>query len=363
MQVNKKQAYKLIGLMSGTSLDGLDICIVDFLKESGKWKFDLIKTQSVDFSKAMLAQLKVATQLSGLELSILDHELGAFFGKSVNAFLELNGIDKSSVDAIASHGQTIFHQPDRGLTVQIGCGQTLAQTTNLPVINDFRKKDVLHGGQGAPLVPIGDLHLFSQFADTFLNIGGFANLSQIVENQSVKAFDVCPANITINHYTRQLGEEYDRDGLIAQSSQVDQQLFDELNQLEHYVQIQPPSLAWEWVEKYVLPLVDSYKVSLEVKIATLTEHSAYQLSKRLNNLNSKNVFITGGGAKNKYLIKQLHHYFKGEIILPSTEIIDFKEALIFAFLGALFLNNESNCLPSVTGARIAVRGGVLHAPN
>lgn len=357
MQDNQKLAYKLIGLMSGTSLDGLDICLVAFYWKDEKWSFDLQKTEAIAYSETMLAQLKQSHLLSGLDLYKLDKQIGTFYAEAVNQFIDKNKIDRTTIDAIASHGQTVFHQPEIGLTVQIGCGQTLHVETGLPVINDFRKLDVLHGGQGAPLVPIGDLHLFSAFADTFLNIGGFANISKI-DGDHVTAFDVCPANICINHYTRQLGSEFDNDGAIARDSKFNQELFDQLNNLKLYQEDQPASLGLEWVEKEIFPLVDSLEVSLEVKISTATEHAAYQIARRLNKLSAEKVYVTGGGAKNSYLMERVQHYLNGKVVLPSYEIIDFKEALIFAFLGALNLAEQPNCLPSVTGARKAVIGGV-----
>lgn len=357
MQDNQKLAYKLIGLMSGTSLDGLDICLVAFYFENEKWQFDLQKTKSIAYSDVMLAQLKRAHQLSGLDLFQLDKEIGTFYAQSVNRFIAENKIDPQSIDAIASHGQTIFHQPAKGLTVQIGCGQTIHVQTGIPVINDFRKMDVLHGGQGAPLVPIGDLHLFSQFADSFLNIGGFANISRI-NGEDVTAFDVCPANIGINYFMRQLGKEYDFNGTVARSNAIDNTLLQQLNAIRTYNDDQPVSLGMEWVEETIFPIMQVPKVSLEVKIATLTEHAAIQIGKRLNAVDSKKVFVTGGGAKNGFLMERIQHHFRGELIVPSEELIDFKEALIFAFLGALNLANKPNCLPSVTGASKAVIGGI-----
>ncbi|HNS42338.1 MAG TPA: anhydro-N-acetylmuramic acid kinase [Taishania sp.] len=363
MQQKVNRSYKIIGLMSGTSLDGLDICCANFsLSESNDWSFEIEATQFITYPTELLKQLQQATILSGLEFMLLDKNLGVFYGEKVNAFLQEKKIDGSAIDAIASHGQTIFHQPEIGFTCQIGCGQSIATSTGIQTINDFRKKDVLHGGQGAPLVPIGDKLLFSSFADAFLNIGGFANMTKIDRQNRVVAFDICPANIAINHYTQQLHLAFDKDGAIAKNARIDASLLIQLNDLEIYKQQQPPSLGWEWVEATVLPLVEATQLTVEEKIATLTEHAAYQIAQRLNNTASQNVFVTGGGAKNQFLMERLAHYFTGKVVVPSTEIIDFKEALIFGFLGALFLENTPNCLPEVTGASKAVVGGVLHRP-
>lgn len=362
MQYKERSSYNLIGLMSGTSLDGLDICYANFQFTENKWSYNVLHTETVTYPEVLLNQLKNAMNLSGLDLFLLDKQVGDFYGKSINQFIEKNQLDKSTIDAIASHGQTIFHQPEKGLTVQIGCGESIAVTTGIKTINDFRKKDVLYGGQGAPLVPIGDLLLFSKNADAFLNIGGFANFSKLQVDGSVLAHDICPANIIINYFTRKIGLEYDKDGEIASKGSIDQELLNQLNELDLYYQKQPQSLGWEWIEKEMLPLLLRSTCSIEDKIATVTEHAAIQISNRLNASSSKSVFITGGGAKNHFLVNQIKTYFQGDVIIPPITIIDFKEALIFAFLGVLFLENQPNCVPSVTGASKAVVGGVLHQP-
>lgn len=360
MQAKDFLHYQLIGLMSGTSLDGVDICHVDFFYKNNTWSYKIHNARTYAYPEQLLRHLKNVVNLSGFELFSMDRQLGLFFGVCINRFITDFSIQKNKIAAIASHGHTVFHQPDKGLTVQIGCGESIAHTTGINTINDFRTKDVLHGGQGAPLVPIGDQLLFSEQADAFLNIGGFANFSIINTDASVTAFDICPANILINHFTRQSGLEYDRNGMIASAHTVDAGLLKSLNKINTYHQLQPASLGWEWVEEHILPLFEDYPISLETKIATATEHAAFQIAKRLNEYNSQTVFVTGGGAKNTFLISRIEHYFKGSVVLPDEETIDFKEALIFAFLGALHLENIPNCLPSVTGASKAVVGGVMH---
>jgi len=360
MQVKDFLHYELIGLMSGTSLDGVDICHVDFFYKNNKWSYKIHNARTQVYPAHLLKQLKNAVNLSGLELFSLDQQLGVFFGECINNFIADFSIQKNAITAIASHGHTVFHQPDKGLTVQIGCGESIAYTTGINTINDFRTKDVLHGGQGAPLVPIGDQLLFSEQADAFLNIGGFANFSVLNTDATVTAFDICPANIIINYFTRQLGLEYDKDGTIASAQTPDDALLNLLNEIDAYNQPQPPSLGWEWIEQVILPVYEHQPVSIEVKIATATEHAAFQIARRLNEYHCKSVFITGGGTKNTFLISRIEHYFNGKIVIPDEETIDFKEALIFAFLGVLHLENIPNCLPSVTGASKAVVGGVMH---
>mgnify|MGYP000963239071 CR=1 FL=1 len=360
MQHKQDLSYNLIGLMSGTSLDGLDICNVTFSRINNNWTHEIIHCRTITYPKNIFNKLKKSFSLSGIELLFLDKELGDFFGNSVNDFIEYYKIEKATIDAIASHGHTIFHQPDKGLTVQIGCGTSINAITGIKTINDFRKKDVVFGGQGAPLVPIGDQLLFAQFADSFLNIGGFANFSKLKNDNSITAFDICPANIVINHFTREIGQEFDRDGKIASSNEIDYSLLEKLNNIPIYKDTRPSSLGLEWVENHFYTVLNSTNTSTETNIATITEHIAIQIANRLNASESKNVFITGGGAKNLFLIERIKTHFNGTVTIPSEQTIDFKEALIFAFLGVLFLENIPNCLPSVTGARKSVVGGVLH---
>lgn len=352
-------SYKIIGLMSGTSLDGLDICLATFSKIGTQWDFQILKTDFKPYSKELKTEIKQATNSSALNLMLFDQTLGVFYAHAVLAFLDEHQINKDSIHAIASHGQTIFHQPENQFTCQIGCGESIAAITEIPVINDFRKRDVLFGGQGAPLVPIGDFKLFSNQADTFLNIGGFANYS-IVKQQTIQAADICPVNIVINQLAQELNMEFDKDGLIALKYPVDEKLLQTLNSILVYQNEKPHSLGWEWFEANFLPILDNCKANVEVKLATVTEHAAYQIARRLNETKAKTVFVTGGGAKNTYLMKRIEHYFNENLLIPSTELIDFKEALIFGFLGALYLEGEANCLAQVTGASKDVVGGVYH---
>jgi anhydro-N-acetylmuramic acid kinase len=290
----------------------------------------------------------------------LDHDLGVFFGECVNNFIAEQRIEKSEVNAIASHGQTIFHQPQKGYTTQIGNPAVIAVTTGIQTIGDFRTKDVLYGGQGAPLVPIGDEYLFGDQADAFLNIGGFTNIS-FKNNGKMTAFDCCPGNLPLNKLARSKGMEYDKNGDLARRGELNYFLLDLLNSLPFYQTEGPKSLGVEWLENEFYPRL-KFDKDIENNLATVVEHIADKIAHELNKHQLKRVMITGGGAKNSFLIERLQRYFKGEIITCSEQIIDFKEALIFGLLGALHLNGEVNCLASVTGASKDVCGGVIHLP-
>lgn len=355
------KAYEIIGLMSGTSMDGLDVAHVLFEKDQeGKYQYKLLGTQQFEFTSEIQDRLIQLNQLSSSSLFQLDVELGRFYAHCVNHFIIERSIDRTKINAIASHGQTIFHQPDKGYTVQIGNGETLAALTQIPVINDFRTKDIIFGGQGAPLVPIGDFDLFSKEAESFLNIGGFCNIS-FKMNGEIIAFDVCPGNLPINKLAQVKGLSFDKNGDLARTGELSFFLLDLLNELPFYEKTNPKSLGTEWLEEEFYPKL-KFDKDIESNLRTVVEHIAVQIASTLKNNAISSVLISGGGAKNKFLIERIAHYYEGQLIIPDEEIIDFKEAIIFAYLGLLFLEGKPNNVPSVTGASKNVCGGVLHQP-
>jgi anhydro-N-acetylmuramic acid kinase len=356
-QLNKNK-IEIIGLMSGTSLDGLDVAHVSFNFENEQIDFELKNYKTVPYSTSILKKLDNYLALSVPEMLMLDKEIGRFYADTVNDFIEKFKIVKSDIDAIASHGQTIFHQPQNGFTYQIGCGTTLAFKTGIDVINDFRTLDVVAGGQGAPLVPIGDFNLFSAKANAFLNIGGFTNIS-FKKNNEIIAFDICSGNLPMNEAVKSIGLNYDKNGEIARKGEINFRILEELQKLKHFHKSAPKSLGTEWLESNFYPIVNKID-SLENKLRTLVEHTAIEIINVLNSNSISSVYITGGGAKNSFLIERIRFFFKGEVIVPSEEIIDFKEAIIFAFLGARYLRNETTTVKSVTGACIEVSSGAFH---
>jgi len=354
-----KSSYTIIGLMSGTSMDGLDIAFSKYEQTTNnKWQLTVYQTETDIYPKNMLENLKNSTCFSASQLLDLDKKLGHYFAEKVNAFILRNKIDKKSIDAIASHGHTIFHQPDKGYTYQIGCGSTLAFNTELKVINDFRQKDVIAGGQGAPLVPIGDKLLFHQESSCFLNLGGFANCC-ILKNKNVIAYDICPANLPLNQIMNRLGLEYDKDGKNAREGKVDLIALEKLNALSFYQQNSPKSLGTEWLTAEFNPVITEI-INNKDKLRTIIEHIAIQIGENL--IDSQSIYITGGGVRNTFLLERIAFHFEGEIVIPSEQIVDYKEAIIFGFLGALHLSGIPNTLASVTGANKDVIGGVLHRP-
>jgi len=332
-----------IGLMSGTSLDGLDICYAAFT-EKNNWEYKILTAATLSYSDFWKEKLSGANSLSAEEILALNSEYGFYLGKEVQNFISENNIQK--IDVIASHGHTIFHQPENKFTFQIGDGRAIKQITNFPVVYDFRMQDVLLGGNGAPLVPIGDRLLFSQY-DACLNLGGFSNISFEKNSQRV-AFDICPVNFVLNFLCEKIHLQFDKNGEIARNHSVDEVGLKKLNQLDFYQQIGPKSLGREWVEKNIYPILSS--LNPKIAIATFTEHAAQQIAKTCTEHQIKSVLITGGGAYNSYLLERIKFHSKSEITLPEEQLIEFKEALIFAFMGVLRILNKNNVLASATGA-------------
>ena len=345
--MGKNIKYRVLGVMSGTSLDGIDLAICTFTKK-GNWEFKIEKQATIKYSDYWKNRLENLHTKNKKIITTTDVEYGAFLGKKIIAFL-----DNEKVDFIASHGHTIFHQPENKYTLQIGDGKTIAKTTGITTINDFRILDVSLGGQGAPLVPIGDLHLFPNYKYC-INLGGFANIS-IKKESEITAFDICPVNIVLNQVCKELNIDYDNNGDIAKKGKLVLKLIQQLNQLSFYEKIPPKSLGREWVEKQIIPLIINQKT--EDILHTFCEHIAIQIGKQLK---GNTALFTGGGVFNQYLMTRIQHYSTSEITIPNQEIIEYKEALIFAFLGVLRIRNEVNCLQSVTGAERDNCGGVIH---
>lgn len=348
---------KIIGVMSGTSLDGVDLASVEFKEENEQTIFSLQTCETIAYTNEWKKSLKECIFLNAEAFCKLNVDYGHFLGKLVNDFIEKNNL---SIDLIASHGHTIFHQPQNKFTVQIGDGASIHAETKLSVVNDFRSLDVALGGQGAPLVPIGDQILFSDY-NYCLNLGGIANISYQDKNQARRAFDICPANMILNFLSEEIRLPYDKDGLHAEKGDLNDQLFNQLNQLEYYRLSAPKSLGFEWFAEKFLPIVKSSSISTEDKLNTVCYHIAFQIGKTIigYDKNSK-MLVTGGGTKNKFLASLLKKYCTTEIIIPDEKIIDYKEALIFALLGYLRVQNKTNVLSSVTGASINSISGALH---
>ena len=341
----KKSTYHIIGLMSGTSLDGLDICYARY-SYTNNWSFKIINAITVPYNHKWMNILKNLTNKSREEIDIVDFKYTNLLSILILDFIA--SFEITNIDAISSHGHTVLHKPSKGLTFQIGNLKLLSELTNHTCVCDFRQQDISLGGQGAPLVPVGDNLLFPEFKFC-INLGGFCNIS-FSKSNALLAFDICPFNIGLNYYSKKLGFDFDESGSLSSSGEIIEPLLKRLNSLDYYNLSGPKSLGLEWVLKNVFIDISKYDYNPHDILRTLVEHSAIQISKILNKHGNGTVLLSGGGVKNSFFIDRLYFHSSSEFIIPETLIIDFKEALIFGFLGVLKLRNEINCVMSVTGA-------------
>ena len=350
-------SYKVIGLMSGTSLDGVDIAFCTFKQRGDGWNYSIGEAKTVKYRAEWLKKLSQAHTLSAEEFAALDVNYGKLLGTFTRDFISKN---KLKPDFISSHGHTVFHQPKKGFTTQIGNGQAIYSLTGVPVVYDFRTLDVLRGGQGAPLVPAGDKFLFSDY-DVCLNLGGIANLSVDVKN-SRRAYDICFVNMGLNYLAEKAGKAYDKNGEMASDGEVDKTLSRKLSGIYATLKNKRPSLGRELFDAKVKPLLDDQKIPIKNRLCTVSFAAAKEIAEAILTLAKKpRVLCTGGGAFNKFLISQILEAIGDDamLIMPDEEIIKFKEALVFAFLGVLRVRDEVNCLKSVTGATVNSSSGVL----
>lgn len=349
-----KTNYHIIGVMSGTSLDGIDLAEMELDHSDNRWTFKLQHCETVPYSKEWQEKLRDAIQLSREELQPLDVEYTEKLATEIADFIARNNI--RNIDAVCSHGHTILHRPDLGYTYQIGNRPEISKLIGQMVVCDFRVQDVAFGGQGAPLVPIGDRLLFSEY-DYCLNLGGFANISFESDGKRI-AYDVCPVNIVLNPYAQKLGKEFDESGKLAQSGKVDYSLLEKLNSLPFYAMNPPKSLGLEWVQEYIYPILSDSGLYPQDILRTYVEHAAIQLAAQFPE--TSKVLVTGGGAYNSFLMKRLKTHSNVDIVIPDPKIVEYKEALVFGLLGVLKLRDEINCLSSVTGARKDHSSGIIY---
>jgi len=353
-----KSATKyIIGVMSGTSLDGIDIAYVK-INYTNKYTFKILTATTIAYSKKWKTKLKEGFHLIGEKLTKLDADYGIFLGEIIQDFIVENKID--TIDFIASHGHTIYHNPEENYTLQIGNGAYITSITGIKTICNFRIQDIALGGQGAPLVPIGDKLLFADY-DYCLNLGGFSNISLNENNQRI-AFDICPANIVLNHYVAELNLEYDDKGSIASTGTIQTNLLDELNSLAFYNTSKPKSLGFEFIVETIIPIIDRYNLKTKDILRTFVEHITIQISRKIESDTSKTMLVAGGGAYNSFLIERLQSKTNTKLVIPSDTLINYKEALVFSLLGFLKDEGKTNCLKSVTGATKDHSSGVIFTP-
>jgi anhydro-N-acetylmuramic acid kinase len=360
--------YRAIGLMSGSSLDGLDVVFTELHEQSGKWSFSIEAAECLEYSEEWKKRLQEATTLNALDYQHLHVDYGHYLGKQVNLFIEKHKLQfKTSL--ISSHGHTTFHVPARKMTAQLGDGAAIAAETGLPVVSDLRALDVAFGGQGAPIVPIGEKLLLSEY-EMLLNLGGIANISFNTSGEYI-AFDICPANRVLNLIANELGKEYDAGGAIASTGSIHEELLNNLNELDYYKLPYPKSLANNFGTDEVYPFIKNYNLNHNDALRTCVAHIVHQVktsienyrnSKNTNNHNQLKLLVTGGGAFNEFLISELQAQlssFNIEVVVPDSQLVQYKEALIMALIGVLRWREENNVLSSVTGSSRDSVGGAL----
>ncbi len=350
------EKYTVTGLMSGSSLDGVDLACCELVKEGQAWSYSILAAETLPYPAPLKLILENASRWNMEMIRDLDSELGRYYAGLLNAFHRRHHLNP---DLIASHGHTILHEPLRGITFQAGNGEIMAGKTGITVVSDFRSQDVAQGGQGAPLVPVGDRLLFGSF-DGCLNLGGFANISYENREEQRIAYDICPANMALNHLAGMAGLPFDRDGRLAKKGCVINPLLTMLNQLEYYALTPPKSLGREWFLEHFLPLIEVTDQPISHLMATVTEHIAIQIGSAIGRAGLRSVLVTGGGALNQYLVERLHNHTGSGIEIPPAPVINYKEAVIFALLGVLKIRGEINCLSSVTGGATDLSAGFIH---
>jgi anhydro-N-acetylmuramic acid kinase len=356
MKPHSGNKYLVVGTMSGTSLDGLDLTAVEFTYINNHWIFTIAAAETVTYNSAWEEKLKSSPGMTGEELMDCHNNYGRYTGQQIKKFLQKHALLPV---LIASHGHTVFHQPEKGFTFQLGNGACIAAETGITTVADFRTGDVVLEGQGAPLVPVGDRLLFAEY-ESCLNLGGFSNISFEQDGKRI-AFDICPVNFILNYLSQKSGFPYDAGGELGRTGKTDEALLEKLNNLEYYRHPPPKSLGREWMNDHFMPLMDASEIPLIDKLRTVYEHIVIQIAHTAPSKGK--VLVTGGGAFNTFLIERLRHHLKGKVIIPHAEIIQFKEALVFALLGLLRFLGEINCYASVTGATRDSSVGVIYQLN
>ena len=348
----------IAGVMSGTSVDGLDIAVCRFEEVSGRWTFEVLGARTISYPDSWRQKLNQAFGATGQAMAALHAEFGNFIGENVKKFCRDNNLKP---DFVSSHGHTIFHQPQNHFTFQLGSGAHIAAASGISSVSDFRSTDVALGGQGAPLVPIGDAHLFGGHRFC-LNLGGIANIS-FDKNEERVAYDICPVNMALNYLAEQLGKTYDKGGEFSMLGKVIPEMLDNLNQLSFYKQQPPKSMGREWFETEFLPVIRNENYNVYDRLRTVTEHIGIQIANALFLSPGTTMLTSGGGAYNNLLVEVIEEHVSRHgihVVVPDSTIVEFKEAIIFAFLGLLRIKELPNALASVTGARRDSSGGAVY---
>ena len=353
--------------MTGTSLDGVDVAFIHYHEENGQWKYSVVKAETIPYPPNWKTRIENLVLQNAVTYLKTDAHFGYYLGNLAKAWMEENNF-YHEIDFIASHGQTIFHQPENHMTSQIGHGAAVCSASNQPVICDFRTQDVANGGQGAPIVPIGDKILYADF-EFCLNLGGIANISAKISHEKIVAFDICGCNSLLNFLAHGLRMEFDRDGEIAARGFINEALLEELNSNWYFKKEYPKSIGGGFISKVMIPVLRNHHLSYEDKMRTACEHIAQRISADIKMIAEREMIelssgmqmlITGGGAFNKFLVETISHHAPVSVVIPDPVTVKFKEAIVIGLIACLRLRNEVNVLSSVTGALQDTCSGTIH---
>jgi anhydro-N-acetylmuramic acid kinase len=355
------KTYNVIGIMSGSSMDGIDLAHCKITSDKGQYSYTIETCETYDYDEIWRLRLSQIRKTDALGYSKTDVFYGHYIGHLINKFIAKHNL---SIDLVSSHGHTVFHYPEELITRQVGDGASISAICNLPVVTDFRSMDVAKKGQGAPLVAIGDQMFFNDY-DFCLNLGGFGNISGKIGEYRV-SFDICPANILLNRVARDLNQEYDHDGEIASKGNINYKLLENLNAIDYYSMPFPKSLNRDWINNELWQIVkEGDKLTPQDKMKTFVDHIGIQISKSLDYLSAKQsagkrVLVTGGGAFNTVLMDHIRTHSEAEFIVPDEKLVKYKEALIFALMGVMRVENQVNIIKTFTGAKSNSISGALN---
>ncbi len=359
--------YSAIGIMSGSALDGLDICYAQYIETGGQWQYEILATECVPYISEWVQKLQEATTLNAYDYQLLHTAYGHYIGNAINQFIEKHQL-QYKIALIGSHGHTTFHAPHLKMTAQLGDGAAIAAVTGLPVISDLRAMDIALGGHGAPIVPIGEKFLLGNY-NYFLNLGGIANISYKAADTHI-AFDTSPANKILNLLMHTIDKPYDDGGALAATGNVNEPLLQALQQFEYYNLPYPKSLDNAFGIKELFPLIAQAQISLADKLATACAHIAIEIKQGITQIIQQQqlpnqpttLLATGGGALNNYLVQCIQTQLQPlevHVIAADKQLIEYKEALIMGFMGVLRWREANNVLATVTGASKSSIGGAL----
>lgn len=350
---------RILGVMSGSSLDGLDLAVCRFWMEREDLHYSLEHTDTIAFSDPLVDALGSAYDSSGSAIFRVEQLFTSECAELIQRFISESDL---KVDIIGFHGHTVFHEPQDGFTVQIGDGHQLSQKLSIDVIGDFRSKDVALGGQGAPLAPIVEKHLFKDYR-LFLNLGGIANIS-IHNNDQIIAFDITACNQALNYLSQHLGEEYDDKGKLARSGSLKNDLLSQLSQIPYLSDCAPKSLSNTWVKNEFIPMLKKDQGSINDQLNTVVEHIAIETANAIPDHSTQGeLLVTGGGAHNDYLIERMDYHLRPKGVKcarPSEKLINYKEAILMSLMAYLRIMEQPNCLASVTGASRDSSTGIIY---